>query len=266
MGAWGIYDDENDNTADNWSDIEYSFLPPEIAKVRGLIGDIDYDMQQRLFYKYMIDNLPKVYSAVNKFTNDKWKQSDKVQVEKEADIAGAILYLIRQIAKNESSTIFSVARKQQKIIPSKLPKGFPAVLAKSGEKAVLKMLSVLGCNKLGWDDLDMRELALKHELYLFTNGKHKLAIKPTADANYQKVKKVERECIETDKQLSRRTTKNTKDKSFKEARRTSKKYASRPSPSVSAQEHPNKIMKGNDGYKWKSKPNINGVYQWKKLK
>lgn len=39
----------------------------------------------------------------------------------------------------------------------------------------------------------------------------------------------------------------------------------RPSPSVSAQEHPNEIMLGNDGEDYVSKPDKNGVYHWKKL-
>ena len=43
------------------------------------------------------------------------------------------------------------------------------------------------------------------------------------------------------------------------------KYLKRPSPPVSAQDHPNKIMKGNDEEEYVSKPNKNGIYKWHKL-
>jgi len=43
------------------------------------------------------------------------------------------------------------------------------------------------------------------------------------------------------------------------------KYLKRHSPPVSAQDHPNKIMKGNDEEEYVSKPNKNGIYKWHKL-
>ena len=43
------------------------------------------------------------------------------------------------------------------------------------------------------------------------------------------------------------------------------KYLKRPSPPVSAQDHPNKLMKGNDENEYISKPNKNGIYKWHKI-
>ena len=43
------------------------------------------------------------------------------------------------------------------------------------------------------------------------------------------------------------------------------KYLKRPSPPVSAQDHPNKLMKGNDENEYVSKPNKNGIYKWHKI-
>ena len=40
----------------------------------------------------------------------------------------------------------------------------------------------------------------------------------------------------------------------------------RPSPSEHANDHKNKVMKGNDDNNWISKMDKNGVYKWKKLK
>lgn len=45
----------------------------------------------------------------------------------------------------------------------------------------------------------------------------------------------------------------------------SKKYANRPSPSVSAQDHCGKTMRGNDGNMWLSKEASNGVCRWVKV-
>jgi hypothetical protein len=42
------------------------------------------------------------------------------------------------------------------------------------------------------------------------------------------------------------------------------KYAQRPSPPVSAQDYKNKIKLGNDGNKYISSPDANGIYKWKK--
>lgn len=44
------------------------------------------------------------------------------------------------------------------------------------------------------------------------------------------------------------------------------KYETRNSPNVSAQEHKNKLMEGNDGLDYVSKPDKNGVYKWVKIK
>jgi len=108
--------------------------------------------------------------------------------------------------------------------------------------------------------LDKRELALKHELYLFTNGKHKLAIKPTNDANSAKMKGAKTKCnnVSANDETTKRSSK-------KLSKKGSKKYQERPSPAVSAQDYPNKTMRGNDGNKWKSKPNVKGIYRWKKV-
>jgi cyclophilin family peptidyl-prolyl cis-trans isomerase len=57
-------------------------------------------------------------------------------------------------------------------------------------------------------------------------------------------------------------TKATKVKSM--TKTTSKRYKTRKSPPVSAQLHPKKIMKGNDGNKWISSSDKRGVYRWKK--
>ncbi len=43
------------------------------------------------------------------------------------------------------------------------------------------------------------------------------------------------------------------------------KYLKRPSPPVSAQDNPNKLMKGNDENEYVSKPNKNGIYKWHKI-
>ena len=150
MGAWGVYDDENDNTADNWSIIQDSVLPKKIVEVSSLIIDIDGDLYQKLIQKHIFANIPKVYKQVMVLVNKIWKQSDKLQREKEADIAGIILYLVRIIEKYESSSLIDKIKKQSRQIPSELPKDMPTELAKSGEKAVLKMLEKLCSNKLGW--------------------------------------------------------------------------------------------------------------------
>ena len=44
-----------------------------------------------------------------------------------------------------------------------------------------------------------------------------------------------------------------------------KKYASRPGPPHPAQECKNKTKFGNDGHKYKSSPDKNGRYRWKKV-
>lgn len=44
-----------------------------------------------------------------------------------------------------------------------------------------------------------------------------------------------------------------------------KKYRSRPGPPYPAQNCKNKSKKGNDGNKYKSKPNKNGIYRWVKI-
>jgi hypothetical protein len=79
------------------------------------------------------------------------------------------------------------------------------------------------------------------------------------------------------KRSSKKTSKKSSKKTFKKSskktsRKSSKnvsgksnyKYKNRPSPPVSAQDHPNEIMIGNDNNEYKSEKDKNGIYRWKK--
>lgn len=68
MGQWGFYDDENDNVADSWINIESAILPKCISKI-GLTGksnENDWALQNGLRRSYTIDNPKKVYEQIKK--------------------------------------------------------------------------------------------------------------------------------------------------------------------------------------------------------
>lgn len=55
-------------------------------------------------------------------------------------------------------------------------------------------------------------------------------------------------------------------KASKKSKKSKKsKYDTRPSPPVSAQDHPNEVLDGNDGRQYVSRADKKGVYRWQKL-
>jgi hypothetical protein len=65
-------------------------------------------------------------------------------------------------------------------------------------------------------------------------------------------------------------SKSKKSSSSKKKTKTTKKsiparLLNRPSPPYPAKEFANRSKAGNDGNRWRSKPNVNGVYRWVKI-
>ena len=60
MGADGFYDDQNDNTFDNWYVMRSKILPTEIQKVLNSIDDDE--MIDEFVNKYIQQNIKKVYN------------------------------------------------------------------------------------------------------------------------------------------------------------------------------------------------------------
>jgi hypothetical protein len=49
-------------------------------------------------------------------------------------------------------------------------------------------------------------------------------------------------------------------------KKTQRARLQRPSPTAHAAEHPGEIKKGHDGKRWRSEPDKNGVFHWKRVK
>ena len=191
MGAWGYYDDENDNTLDNWFEIENMVIPKELKNAKDIIENIDENLFNIIIEKFILNNEDLLYEALIKLINI-WNKKKKDKVEPESDIVGILLYSIKKLFNLSTPNIFSAIRNKKKNInniqiPSKLPRSFPEILRKHGENAILAMLEKIDLNLLGWDNIENKELALNQELYLFTEGRK--GIKPTIDANRAKLKK-----------------------------------------------------------------------------
>lgn len=228
MGAWGYYDDENDNTMDNWIEIERLFYPKELLNAEDVIEEIDPNLFEYIKNKYLFKNLDFFYNTLIAFTKRLVKDKKKsIQIEPDSDIVGILLFAVRKLSNIPNSNIMGIY-KGNNLFPTSLPKNFPNILREYATESIMKMLDDLDENLLGWENLDDREIALNEELNLFSKG-----IKQQKKSNSKK-----------------KSNSNNK----------------RPSPSISAQDNPNKIKKGNDGNLWISKENINGIYQWKKLK
>ena len=72
-------------------------------------------------------------------------------------------------------------------------------------------------------------------------------------------------CTKTVGRKSKRKTKS-KTKSLGKCEKSNlKKYRSRPGPPYPAQNCKNKSKKGNDGEVYRSSPNKNGIFTWKKI-
>lgn len=81
--------------------------------------------------------------------------------------------------------------------------------------------------------------------------------------------KLQKEFSLNDHQVSVKNSNNTTEVSSKKDNKVSvtlKKYRERKSPPVSATQFPDKEMEGNDGNKYISVPNKNGVYAWRIVK
>ncbi len=81
------------------------------------------------------------------------------------------------------------------------------------------------------------------------------------------VKKATKKTSTKRKSTKKSVKKSTKRKSIKKSLKKPKKglKTNRPSPSVSATEHHYQTRIGNDGNFWKSKPNKNNVFSWRKV-
>lgn len=104
------------------------------------------------------------------------------KAERESIVIGMALHYVRLLSDDSPSTPFAALGGIDRKIPDKLPKEFPASLAKVVASSVSYVLSKGDYSD--WTDPKKRELALQHELYLFSNGKE--GIKPTVDANKAK--------------------------------------------------------------------------------
>ena len=61
--------------------------------------------------------------------------------------------------------------KYDKIIPKKLPRGFPETIRRYVIKSIKELINDINNNTQGWNNLSRRLNALRAELYLFTRGK-----------------------------------------------------------------------------------------------
>ena len=199
MGQWGVYDDENDQTADLASVVEADFLPnhlincfqhlksdkipcyklkkkSEMQKLSKEFGPISHTYKKgnkcEVFFSTQeekhCDDEKKKY--IQTHTGDIGKAILKSIKKKKYNqlpdaIAGIAIYLARGW---HSTPIFptnnSVGRGYQ--FPKKLPKDFPPLLKKMAHKASLYQLDNFD-NKLKWRSPERRIQALKNQVKLF---------------------------------------------------------------------------------------------------
>ena len=79
-----------------------------------------------------------------------------------------------------------------------------------------------------------------------------------------KSKSSKRSKSRSSKRSKSRSSKRSKSKSLKSKSSKESKYNNISSPPLSAQDFPNSVKKGNDGNKYRSEADKNGIYRWKK--
>lgn len=212
MGAWGYYSDENDNTADHVISVEEFFLPKKIVEASDDIININYELYREIKNKYIENNKKEIYKKIEKYI--------KTQIDKE-DLRGKLGILLnyaREFSGLDIPDLFSKLDNKNIPFPMKLPKDFPKQLALLGEKITEKIIDLnMKCEE-GWGNGDLKDLALNHELYLFSNGKK--GISP-------KIKKTKTNIgycpNEDDKKSKKGSKKSSKRRSKKGSKKGSKK-------------------------------------------
>jgi hypothetical protein len=239
MGAWGLYDDENDNVADIWIQIEENTLPECFNEIIENIQD-EYEAINTLRRAYAKNNSKKLYNVI-----DKWLFKFKRDINDEEDnpymnISGIALKAARVLQELPSSDPLGTGIFDS-LIPQNLPRGYPEWLRKEALNAVKIQLDELDENKQGWTDINKREKALEHELFYFSKGKE------GKQGKYSK------------------SNKSNNFKIRKGSRKMSR-VGSRKGPSESAtlfRVNTKKI--GNDDNLWIVTKTINGVKRWAKI-
>ena len=278
MGCWGVYDDENDNVADIWIDIENKVMPKcfhdmenEIKhNLKGNSGNDSSDKYMALNIirrTYGVQHPDKIYDAVTKWLNSNKKTLKDMNTEDNSfdtyhsDRVGVCLKTIRFIEELPASDplgsgIFSSP------MPKHLPKKYPELLRIEALKSLNILIENIDNNLQGWKNLKERKKALQEELLLFnkkhiTSNNRKGSKKGSNNSRKTSANRKGTKKRSVNRKGSKKSSKKGSNTSYG-SRKNSKK-GSRKGPQISATiVKTGTIKKGADGYKW-----INKKYETK---
>lgn len=167
MGGWGVYDDENDNVADIWIEIEENTMPKNFEEIEKYVKN-EFEALNIIRRAYAKNNQQKLFDSIKKWLT-KFKQNMKGYEDPYINISGVALKAARVIQDLPSSDplgsgIFDSG------IPKTLPPGYPEWLRQEALKAVKIQLDEIDENKSGWRNIDERKKALQNELFYFSKG------------------------------------------------------------------------------------------------
>ena len=156
MGAWGVYDDEDDTTCDLW----YDFLE--------IINDHEEASQE---------DMEKVACDQQKNDPDKFYQHLKTFLKKSSRkyhfygskvVTGVCLHLVKTLMKEERQTQPLYGIPGSSSLSQSLPDNFPDDIREMVVVAIESSFEAI--KDEGWKDEIDRKKALNQELYLFSNG------------------------------------------------------------------------------------------------
>lgn len=169
MGAWGFYDDENDQTADEWETVNDLYLQ-DFPKTKFLISQ-EFVEHVRVHYKHWYKAL-RVHLLRLAHDHREWTASVML---------GLIIQTVRLFTQNVN-TVSGFAARIERIqktmdekpdaFPNTLPQHFPLALRKIAFKLLKRVEYEFKHKPEDWaDGALLRQNALRQEFALFSSSK-----------------------------------------------------------------------------------------------
>lgn len=166
MGAWGYYDDENDNVADIWQEIMEAVLPKSFHEIENHVTD--YEAINRVKINYVNNNEKKLYLSIKKWFTG-YKSYAKNYDNPHINIVGIALKAARQLQHMPSSDPLGSGIFDS-MIPIELPNRYPVWLRKEALKSVKAQLKNIDDNIEAWKDSKKERMRCNMNYIIFRKG------------------------------------------------------------------------------------------------
>lgn len=179
MGAFGYYDDENDNVLDIWENVTRLTLPKYFIDLTKNVDE--HEALDKVIDSYLYKNINKLQKNIEIWIEKEMKklidyENIKSNIKKlinqesiKQNIVGICIKLAKFINNNSNSNL--------KNSYETLPKKYPSLLRKQALRVLNLLTNTVEENIFGWNSIKLRKLVLQHELYLFSNGKYGIKCK-----------------------------------------------------------------------------------------